>query len=171
MHPFELYYILNISTPSHVDEGTRFAATVKSLGGTVIPDALVEFRDEVKITNLNGIAQFTAPEVEEDTLFWINVTKEGYIGDSETILVKDMPEFKTTIIFGEITNLTTVGDYTTFEAVNMRCMTFFPLCLHHYTSGELITTIKDYFGLVTPSFIFALTVWCVYPNHLHLFSF
>jgi len=113
-------------------------------GGELIPDALVEFRDEVKVTDLNGMAQFTAPYVEEDTIFWIDVTKEGCIGDCGMILVKDMPELKTTIIFGNITNLTTVGDYTTFEAVNMRCITFFP----------------------------ALTVWVVYPNHLHSrFSF
>ncbi len=172
MHPFELYYVLNISTPPHVDEHTEFTATVKSIGGTLIPDALVEFRDEVKVTDLNGMAQFTAPYVEEDTFFWIDVTKEGCIGDCGMILVKDMPELKTTIIFGNITNLTTVGDYTTFEAVNMRCITFFPFRLYRYTSGELTTIIKDYFGLVTPSFIFALTVWVVYPNHLHSqFSF
>jgi len=172
MYPFEIYYVLNISTPPQVDEHTEFTAIVKSIGGTLIPDALVEFRDEVKVTDLNGMAQFTAPYVEEDTIFWIDVTKEGCIGDCGMILVIDMPEFKTTIIFGNITNLTAVGDYTTFEAVNMRCITFFPLSRHHYTSGELITIIKDYFGLVTPSFIFALTVWVVYPNQLHSrFSF
>ncbi len=157
MHHFELYYILNISAPSQVDEGTVFNVTIKSMGGKVIPNAIVEFNDEIKLTDMNGMVQFTAPQVGADTYYDIIVTKERYTGDIKQILVKDVPvEFVSTFIFGRITNLNTLGQYITFEAVNIRCITFFPFTFNAYTSGELITISKDYFGFIGANFIFAL---------------
>jgi len=65
-------------------------------------------------------------------------------------------EFKTTFIIGKIDNLNTDEDMITFEAVNLRCLQFSPFGFIPYTSGELITISKDYMGLLTPRFIFAL---------------
>jgi len=65
-------------------------------------------------------------------------------------------EFKTTFIIGKITNLNTEGDIITFEAVNIRCIQFFPFGLIPYTSGEPIIISEDYMGVLTPKFIFAV---------------
>jgi len=163
VYRFELYYMLTFNGPTEIDEDTDFSVTVKSLGGTVIPNALVELGGEVKFTDNNGMAQLTAPEVTEDTLFWINVTKQDYTSVSEVILVKNLPERKLTIILGKITNLKTEGDFTKFEAVNLRFVTFLPLNFYHNTSRELITTSKYYFGILKPDFIFAVTLIYLFP--------
>jgi len=149
MHHFEMYYMLNISAPSEVDEGELFNVVVTSIGGTVIPLAIVEFNDELKFSDSDGRTYFIAPPVETDTYYDITATKDGYTGDTETILVKDVPvEFVSTFILGRIDNLTTGGDVITFEAVNIRCVTFLPFTYNGYTSGELITISKNPKGFV-----------------------
>jgi len=65
-------------------------------------------------------------------------------------------EFVTTLLIGRITNLTTEGDVITFEAVNLRAITFSPFSFNPYTSGEVVTISKDYFGLVGARFIIVL---------------
>ena len=149
MHPFELYYILNISASSEVNEGELFNVVVTSMGGTAIPNATVEFNDELKLTDSDGRVCFTAPLVETDTYYDITATKTGYTGDIKTILVKDIPvEFVSTFMFGRIINLNTTGEYITFNAVNVRAITLSPFSFIPYTSGELITILKDYTGLL-----------------------
>ena len=150
MYPFELYYILNISAPEEVKEGDTFNVVVTSIGGTVIPLAIVEFNDDLKFSDSDGRAYFIAPPVETDTYYDITATKEGYTGDTETILVKDVPvEFVSTFILGRIDNLTTGGDVITFEAVNIRVITLkFPPYSTPYTSGELITISKNPIGFL-----------------------
>lgn len=158
MFPFEWYSILQIILEnSEVNEGVVFNVTVKSKADITIPEAIVEFNDESKLTNSSGKVTFTAPEVVTHTEYEITAIKEGYTGDSKTILVKDVPdEFKTTFIFGRIDNLTTVGDVITFEALNVRFIKFSPFQFLAFTSGELITISKDYLGFVGARFIFAL---------------
>lgn len=158
MHPFEMYYILDIILESsEVNEGDEFNVTVKSMGGSIVPNAEVCFNDEIHLTDSDGKTQFTAPQVEADTFYDITADKTGYTGDSDKILVKDVSEvFLTTFIFGRITNLTTIEGVITFEAVNIRCITFLPFTFNHYISGEKIIILKDYFGLVRTRFIFAL---------------
>jgi parallel beta-helix repeat protein len=156
MHPFELYYILNISTPLTVDEGTEFNVVVTSMGGPVVPNATVEFNDELKLTDSDGRVYFTAPQVEYNTLYNITATKKNYTSDTERILVKDIPdEFERALIIGLIKNLT-VGDEITFNARLVLVIKFSPLKINLYKTGELITIEKDYFGLVGARFIFAL---------------
>jgi len=149
MYPFEMYYMLNISTPSEVNEGELFNVIVKSIGGTVIPNATVEFNDELKLTDSDGRVCFTAPQVGADTYYDIIATKTGYTGDTKTILVKDVPvEFVSVFMFGRITNLNVTGEYITFEAVNVRLIKFSPFQFLAFTSGEPITILKDYTGLL-----------------------
>jgi len=156
MNPFEQYYILVIDTPLEVREGELFDVVIHSLGGTAIPNATVEFNDELKLTNSEGRTFFTAPLVEYNTICNITASKEGYVSDTVLILIKDVAdEVRTTFIFGRITNLTTIGDYITFDAVNTRIMTLFPFTFNRYKSGELITISKDYLGLLGAKFIFA----------------
>jgi len=63
-------------------------------------------------------------------------------------------EVKTIIIIGKIDNLNTGVDTITFEAVNIRCIQFFPFGFIPYTSGEQITVSDQYFGLLTPNIVF-----------------
>jgi parallel beta-helix repeat protein len=158
MHPFELYYILNISLDSHeVDEGSTFNVTVKTLGGTVVPNAEVHFDNAISNTDNNGVAVITAPGVSEDTVYQIVASKTGYTSDNDTILVKDVPqESVRAFIFGKITNLSSQGDYITFEAVKTRVITFSPPSFNTYVSGEQFTISKDYKGWVGTRFIFTL---------------
>ena len=157
MHPFEMYYILDvIPENTTINEGTVFNVTVKSLGGTYIPEAIVEFNDELILTDYNGTVWFTAPQVSIDTYYDIKATKTGYTGANETILIKNvLSEFKNAFIFGRIANLTTVDDTIMFEAVNIKVITFKPFSFNPYKSGEKFIISKDYKGLVGYRFILA----------------
>jgi len=158
MHPFEMYYILNISLDNHeVNEGSPFNVTVKTLGGTIVPNAQVSFNDELKLTNSSGMVQFTAPQVSEDTAYQIDATKLGYTSDSDSILVKDVTqEYARAFIFGIIVNLTTVEDTIMFEAVNIKVITFQPFSFIPYMSGEQFMILNTYKGFVGYRFILAL---------------
>ena len=104
MHPFELYYILNISLDNHeVNEETSFKVTMKTFGGTIVSNAQVLFNGQITLTDSNGIAQITAPSVPEDLVFPIGATKPGYTSDTDTILVKNIPNIppNTPTITGE----------------------------------------------------------------------
>jgi len=156
MNPFEQYYILNISAPPEVDEGELFNVVVTSIGGPVVPDVAVGFNDELKLTDSDGRVYFTAPQVGEDTFYEITAIKEGYTSDNESILVKDkLIFFNYAFILGRLDNLITEEEIITFEAVNIRAITFFPFTYNHYKSRELITISKYYFGLVGARFIAA----------------
>lgn len=107
-----------------------------------------------------------------DTLFPLNSTLKVRIyvqvgGDYpdlylqagfDNVLVEGQGEsaFKTSFILGKITNLNTEEDIITFEAVNIRCIQFFPFGFTPYTSGEIIVISEDYIGVLTLKFIFAV---------------
>jgi len=162
IHSYELYYILNITAKSIIEESTEFFVEVNSLGGTPIPDAKVDFDDESKNTDTKGIVSFIAPTVKQDSIFIINVTKQGYVNTSKNVIVKNMPSLKLSIIYGKITNLIYNGSLTTFEAVNTKYLTLLPFRFHRCKPGELITISEFYFGLLNPEFIFSITLVLVY---------
>jgi len=156
MSPFELYYILDIEAPDEVNEGEVFDVLVKSIGGTAVPIVKVRFNEEIKITDSEGRVSFAAPQVDEDTNFEIDVYKEDYTGDIETIMVKDeLVRFHIAFLFGRLKNLDTTGDIVTFDAVNLGCITFFPFDYIQYTSGEQIGISKYHLGFLSARFIFA----------------
>jgi parallel beta-helix repeat protein len=66
------------------------------------------------------------------------------------------PEFQTAFLRGKITNLTSEGNYITFEAVKTRVRTFSPWSFNIYKSGEQFTITKDYRFWVGSKYIFAL---------------
>jgi len=156
--PHNTYYILDVHSDSQIDENIDFIITVKSMGGSFIPDAHVEFKGEVKVTDINGEVKFRAPWVDNDTIFWVNATKEGYIKDSEKVTVKDVPRPKLAFIVGKFSNLQNIGGYILLEAENIRYVTFLPINFVHYESGEIITTSEYYFGVISQDFILALTL-------------
>ena len=65
----------------------------------------------------------------------------------------DESESKTTFIIGRITNLTTYEEFTTFEAINIRCLQLFPIKFHKYQSGEQIYISDQYIGILNENFI------------------
>ena len=158
MHPFEIYYLLNLTLDHpEVYEGGIFNVTVKTIGGTVAPKAHVTFNDHLILTNTTGVAQFTAPFVTEDTIFLIQAIKPGYISDNTSIIIKNtQQESGRAIIFGRITNVTTAEESIIFQAVNTRVLTFSPLSFHHYRSGEMLQITKEYKGLLLAKFVFIL---------------
>ena len=149
MHPFELYYVLNISLNNpEVDEGNTFKITIKTVGGTIVQDAQVFFNDEIKLTNSSGMVQFTAPQVTEDTIYPIIAVKSGYTPDNHTILVKNVPEELTrSFIFGRYANLMEEGGYITIEGVNLWLILFNPFEIYHfiiqYGGPETVTYLRD----------------------------
>jgi hypothetical protein len=64
-------------------------------------------------------------------------------------------DFQKTIIFGKITNLSTQGEYITFEAVKIKMIIFSGFSLNNYISGEQMIILKDYRGLVGVRYILA----------------
>lgn len=84
------------------------------------------------------------------------VDNDGY-DDSNTqeITVEKIPEFQKAFIFGKITNLSSQGDYISFEAVKTRVVIFSPFSFSIYVSGEKFTISKEYKGLIGIRYIFA----------------
>jgi parallel beta-helix repeat protein len=66
------------------------------------------------------------------------------------------PEFQKAFIVGKITNLTSQGEYITFNAVKIRVITSKPFSFHKYVSGEKVTISKNYLGFIGVGFIVAL---------------
>ena len=59
--------------------------------------------------------------------------------------------------FGKTTNLQIMGNYISFQAVNIIFITFFPISIKSYSSGEYFEIYKEHKGLIGVQFIFALT--------------
>jgi hypothetical protein len=150
-----MYYVLDIIPENNVvNEGTLFNVTIKSLGGTLIPGALVEFNDEMKLTDSNGVVNFTAPQVDVDIFYGITATKPDYTSANETILVKNQPAWVSNVlIFGLISNLTTSDNIITFDAIFVVTVIITPFNFTMYRSGERLTIADDYRGFVGARFI------------------
>jgi len=59
-------------------------------------------------------------------------------------------------IYGEINNIHDGGFFTTFDAVNVRCIQFIPFSYELYRSGEHITVLDVYFRVLQPNLIFGI---------------
>jgi hypothetical protein len=94
---------------------------------------------------------------------WINTTYQNQ--NSPATFLTPGPEetipFKTTIMFGRITDLNTVGNFITFNAVNLRSIRFSPFSFNFYKSNERFVVSKQYHGLISPKLV--LTMCEAYP--------
>jgi len=84
---------LTVSTSPNVIESESFTVTVKHKDTeAAIPDTNVTFNEEIKQTNNNGQVTFTAPEVNQDTIYIIIANREGYQFNTTTITVLNKRE-------------------------------------------------------------------------------
>lgn len=156
MHPFENYINLNVSLSSlTVIEMTEFGITVKTMLGRPLQDAQIEFNGQTEQTDATGKVYFVAPKVDADTTYELVASKEGFKNASCSITVKNNPA-KLSLIFGRITNLSTTGDYISFNAVKTRIVSLPPFNFNTYVSGEKIFLDKDYKGFIDVRFLFVI---------------
>jgi len=156
MDTSELYYTLQISLDDpEVFEATMFPVTVQTLRGKVVSHAEVFFNDTFHLTDTNGTAWFTAPAVETDITYEITASRSGYIGVTETILVKNAERIGAFFV-GRITNLSRDGEYLTFESVQTRMITFSPWSCHLYDAFETFTISSTKLGFIGTHYIFAM---------------
>ena len=86
--PTDKQLIILTYPSSPILENTTFLVTVHD-GYNYVENALVEFNNITSLTNETGVTKLTAPSVENDTEFNITVSKEGYISNITSILVKN----------------------------------------------------------------------------------
>jgi hypothetical protein len=72
------------------------------------------------------------------------------------ITIEKGPSFLTGILLGKITNLSSQGNYISFEAIKMGVITFPPLNISIYRSGETFLISKDHLGFIGVQYIFSL---------------
>jgi len=86
--PTDKQLIILTYPSSPILENTTFLVIVHD-GYNYVENALVEFNNITSLTNETGVTKLTAPSVENDTEFNITVSKEGYISNITSILVKN----------------------------------------------------------------------------------
>jgi hypothetical protein len=74
---------------------------------------------------------------------------------TKSITVEEL-KIQKTLIFGKITNISTQGEYITFNAVRIRVIGFSPFNYTTFFSGEKITIMKEYQGFLGARVIFSL---------------
>ena len=79
---------ISITVDSTVTEGDQFIITLSS-EGILLENALVEFNDQTKYTDDEGKVLFTAPEVNSDQDYRIDISKDGYKSSTVWITIKN----------------------------------------------------------------------------------
>ena len=94
-----------------------------------------------------GVSTVQSMYEKEEAIFTNN-----YVDNSE-ILSYSAPK---AFIFGEINNINERGFFTTFHAVNVRCITFIPFSFELYRSDEQITVLDIYFRVLKPNLVWGV---------------
>ena len=79
---------LVITAPSEIDEDESFAVLV-TVDGFRIQNVSISFNNITYYSNINGLALFPTPMVQQDTNFTISASKDGYLPASSWIWVLD----------------------------------------------------------------------------------
>jgi hypothetical protein len=104
------------------------------------------FLDEIRLMNIPTSAEMVATEYANQN----NPSSFYTIGLEEEI------PLKTTIMFGKISNVSSIGDFTRVDAVKLRFIQFSPFSFNTYTSNERILVSNDYLGIFTQKMILAI---------------
>jgi hypothetical protein len=88
------YFI--VSSPSFVNESESFVVTITD-NGTPLDNVNVIFDDQTNLTNSSGKVQFSAPKVIASKVINITAEKEGYIKNTTSIMVWNIPKIIITI--------------------------------------------------------------------------
>lgn len=156
MEPSKRYYTLQMTLKNpEVFEATRFSVMVQTLRGKTVDHAMVFFDSTVLLTDSNGIVWFTAPVVDVDALFHLLGSKAGYLNATKEILVKHA-DHRAAFLIGRITNLSSQGEYLSFDAEKLRVITSSPLDIHLYDAHETFTLLPTKLGFIGERFIVAL---------------
>ncbi len=100
-----------ILSPSSVEEGESFTVVVRQCGcNNTIVGAEVTFNDETKLTDGSSSVEFSAPEVDEDTVYGITASKDGFEDVSASVTVINVTQLD--MIAPEIIDNTPVNIYT-----------------------------------------------------------
>jgi len=87
---------LVIDAPVKVNEGSEFTVTLTEIGGSITADMEnvdVELAGvETKKTNADGQVTFTAPAVSSDMAYTLTATKEGYVSDTASVTIINIPQ-------------------------------------------------------------------------------
>jgi len=84
---------------------------------------------------------------KEEAIFTSN-----FVENSEILTFSPQKAF----IYGEIQNINEGGFFTTFNAVNLRCITFMPFSYNLYRSDEQITVLDIYFRVLKPNLVMGM---------------
>lgn len=94
-----------------------------------------------------GVSSVQSMYEKEEAIFTNN------IADNSEIVAFSPP---IAFIFGEINNINEGEFFKTFNAVNVRCITFIPFNFELFRSDEQITVLDKYFRLLQPNLVFGI---------------
>jgi hypothetical protein len=80
------------------------------------------------------------------------ISSDNFIENSEIVAINTQKAF----IFGEIKNINEGGFFTTFNAINLRVISFLPFSYELYRSNEQITVYDIYFRVLKPNLVWGV---------------
>ena len=92
------------------------------------------------------------------SLAWIRTSYRNQ-NDPESFMTfgeQEIVPMKFSLLFGKIENLTTMGEFTRFDAINLRIIQFSPFIFQKVTPGETIITTKLRLCILKEDFAFGL---------------
>jgi hypothetical protein len=123
---------LVIDAPSFVIEEHNFQLTITA-GGMHIEDVVIEFLEELYYTDGNGIANLTAPSVEQDTDYTIIARHDDYESATISITVLNQEEQENKgWIYGIVSD--TSGNNIKDASVNIQLSEY--TSIRHFTNEE-----------------------------------
>ena len=92
---------LIISTQESVEENSIFEISVLA-DDNAIEDVLIEFAGSEYYTDEKGMIEITSPEVDEDKLYLIEASKDGYVSDLREITITNMVDLNEGYLYGSV---------------------------------------------------------------------
>ena len=159
-----------IKTPDMDPPVTICTLDGELVGGVYVSDVTVTLTATDDISGVNYTMykinddiwqEYSSPFVvsEDGTyiIYFYSVDNAGNVElEKNIIFIIDLPDvvLKAVFIFGQIRNPSTINNFIIFDAVSVRYFSFSPFDFGVYTSGEQVTVLNKFIGLLTFHFIF-----------------